>query len=160
MRRWMLRPVECPGIHSGVYVNGSKGMKICTEHAVEFEAMRQCPMCKSGKAAPVVPRGSSLPPEAVSEMHDAIVALEGIVDQAAAVLADVDVPARDRAALLRVQLSAISQINDVKMTRAKSAVLDRLANRRPTASAAVDPRDAFDDLGTAAAAEISIAGDN
>lgn len=138
----------------GVYVDGPNGTRICSKHEEQFKPPHSCPKCRRAVAAKRKP--SSLPPEIDQAMSDAVVALEGIAEEAAEMMSNMTGEVA-KVAALRVRMSALSKISDVKMDRAKSEMLDRLANRRP---AAIHERDPRDDFGTAAAGEIFVEGDN
>lgn len=145
-----------------VYIAGPKGTRICTEHQVEFAPPGQCPRCKLAHAAPKR-RASVLPPEIAAAIADEVSIFDGIAEEAGAA-ADNASTDSGRAALMRIKLSAATEASKLRLERVRAEVLVRLADKKPAATAAKDPRDAFgdipDDLGTAAADAISVTGDN
>lgn len=143
------------------YINGPNGKRLCTAHDVEFDPPHQCPRCLKAHAAP--PRSPSLDPAIAAAITDEVLMFEGIAEEAGAA-ADNAQSDSGRAALMRIKLSAATEASKLRMERVRADMLARLANRKPKAAATPDPRDAFggvsDDLGTAAAGEIIVAGDN
>lgn len=102
---------------------------------------------------------SALPPEIDQAFRDEIVEFEALAEEAADMAAD-SVTETAKVAALRVRLTAKTRASEIRIERARAAMNDRLANRRAAATAARDPRDEFDDLGTAASSEFNVAGDN
>ena len=143
------------------YVNGPDGKRICTVHTEEFSPPHQCPRCLKAHAAPA--RSPSLDPGIAAAITDEVLMFEGIAEEAGAA-ADNAQSDSGKAALMRIKLSAATEASKLRMERVRADMLARLANRKPKAAATPDPRDAFggisDDLGTAAADEITVAGDN
>jgi hypothetical protein len=98
-------------------------------------------------------------PEIGDAIAEEVVMFEGLAEDAAEIMANA-VTDRDRIAALKEKRAALSAASALRMRRAEAAHLDRLKARKPAAAGAIDPRDAFDDLGTAAADEMAVAGDN
>lgn len=143
-----------PATTRGVYVDGPNGTRICSKHEEQFKPPHACPKCRRAPATKRKP--SSLPPEIDQAMAEAVVELEGIAEEAAEMISNMTGEVA-KVAALRVRMSALSKVSDIKMERAKSEMLDRLANHRPASTAAIDPRDAF---GITASDEIFVEGDN
>ena len=141
------------------YLSGPNGKRLCTTHDLEFDPPHQCPKCLRAHAAP--PRSPSLDPAIAAAITSEVSMFESIAEEAGAAADNAETDS-GRAALMRIKLSAATEASKLRMARVRADMLARLANRKPKASAAPDPRDTFgaDDLGTAAGDEIIVAGDN
>lgn len=98
-------------------------------------------------------------PEIADAIAEEVTMFEGLAEDAAEIMANA-VTDRDKIAALKERRAALSAASALRMKRAEAAHLDRLKAKQPASVAARDPRDMFDDLGTAAADEFNVAGDN